>query len=314
MEIRTYQPGDEAHQAAIYNEAAAALPRFKPATVDEVTRRCRARDFDPATRFYAVVHGRPVGYATFQPIGRVSFPWCRPGYEEAAEPLFQSVLEAIKARGLTTALAAYRADWPAQRDFFLAHGFRQTREMVNYFLDLAGMPTRPSRPTYAVTPLREDDVPAIFDFGRAVVRSRSPEELARHLFKNPYFQPQDVFVLRGRDGDAPLAVGLFIAHPGYGDPRQVDPFMPCFRLGAFGTEGMTTKRLNGMFSLLTREQRNPSPYALDLLGHAATLLEESGATTLAAQVPSDAAHLVRFYTSFFRRQGSFPVFERDLGQ
>jgi hypothetical protein len=314
VNIRTYQPGDEAHQVAIYNEAGAALPRFKPATVDELTRRCRARDFDPATRFYAVANDRPVGYAAFHANGRVSFPWCRPGHEEVAEPLFQSVLGAMKARGLTTAVAAYRGDWPAQQDFFLGHGFRQTREMINCFLDLAGMPTRPSRPTYAITPLRREDVPAIFDFGRSVVRSQSPEELANHLFKNPYFQPEDLFVLRGRDDDTPLAVGLFISHPGYGDPKQVDPFMPCFRLGAFGTEGMQTKRLNGLFSLLTREQRNPSPYALNLLGHAASLLEESGSTTLAAQVPSDAGHLVRFYTSFFRRQGSFPVFEMALGQ
>ena len=314
MDIRTYQPGDEAHQVAIYNEAATALSRFKPATVDEVTRRCRARDFDPATRFYAVVNGRPVGYATFHVNGRVSFPWCLRGHEEAAEPLFQSVLEAMKARGMTAALAAYRADWPAQRDFFLGRGFQLAREMINYFLDLTGMPTRPSRRVYPITPLQRDDIPAIFDFGRPVVRSRSPEELADHLFKNPYFQPEDVFVLRNREDDAPLAVGLFITHAGYADPKQVDPFMPCFRLGAFGTEGMQTKRVNGMFSLLTREQRTMSPYALDLMGHAATLLEESGHLSLAAQVPSDADHLVRFYSSFFRRQGSFPVFELAIRQ
>ena len=39
MTIRTFQPGDEATQVAIYNEAAAALPRFKPATAVEVQRR-----------------------------------------------------------------------------------------------------------------------------------------------------------------------------------------------------------------------------------------------------------------------------------
>lgn len=312
MNIRNYQPGDEAHQVAIYNEASATLPRFKPATVDEVARRCRSRAFDPATRFYAEVNGRPVGYATFHANGRVSYPWCRRGHEEAAEPLFQRVLEAMKARGMTSALAAYREDWPAPKEFFLHHGFHLAREMINYVLDLAGMPTQPSRRVYPITPLQRDDIPAIFDFGQSVVRSRSPEELAGHLFKNPYFQSEELFVLRNRDDEAPLAVGLFITHAGYGDPKQVDPFMPCFRLGAFGTEGMQTKRLNGMFSLLTREQHNASPHALDLMGYAATLLEESGYPCLAAQVPSDAAHLVRFYNSFFRRQGSFPVFEMSI--
>ncbi len=312
MKIRNYQPGDEAHQVAIYNEAAAELPRFKPATVDEVARRCRARDFDPTTRWYAEVDGRPVGYAVFHANGRVSFPWCRRGHEDAAEPLFQSVLEAMRARGLTSALAAYRADWPAPTEFFLGHGFHLAREMINYFLDLTGMPTRPSRRVYPITPLRREDIPAIFDFGRPVVRSRSAEELAKHLFRNPYFQPEELFVLRNREAEAPLAVGLFITHPGYADPKQVDPFMPCFRLGAFGTEGMQTKRINGMFSLLARDQHTMSSHALDLLGHAATLLEESSYISLAAQVPSDAAHLVRFYNSFFRRQGSFPVFETSL--
>jgi hypothetical protein len=311
VKIRNYQQGDEAYQVAIYNEAAGALPGFKPATVDEIARRCRARQFDPATRFLAEVDGRPVGYATFHANGRVSFPWCRQGHEDAAEPLFESVLEAMKARGLTSAFAAYRGDWPVQAEFFLRHGFHLAREMINYVLDLTGMPTRPSRRTYPITPLQRDDIPAIFDFGRSVVRSRSPEELAAHLFDNPYFQPEELFVLRSRD-ETPLGVGLFITHVGYADPKQVDPFMPCFRLGAFGTEGMQTKRINGMFSVLTRDQGSMSPHALDLMGHAATLLEESGHLSLAAQVPSDAGDLVRFYNRFFRRQGGFPVFERQL--
>ena len=33
----------------------------------------RAPDFDPATRFYAVANGRPVGYINYQLNGRISF-------------------------------------------------------------------------------------------------------------------------------------------------------------------------------------------------------------------------------------------------
>src|SRR5713101_7577577 len=62
VSIRCYEPGDENAQVAIYNEAAGPLPKFKPATLDEVRRRCRAADFDPSTRFYAVEGDRPVGY------------------------------------------------------------------------------------------------------------------------------------------------------------------------------------------------------------------------------------------------------------
>jgi hypothetical protein len=88
--------------------------------------------------------------------------------------------------------------------------------------------------------------------------------------------------------------------------------MPCFRLGAFGTEGMDCKRVNGLFSFLCRSGREVSAMALDLMGHAAFRLEETSTAWLGAQVPSDVPHLLRFYQQHFRRQGSFPVFEKTL--
>src|SRR5690348_15345284 len=100
MTIRTFAAGDDAAQVSIYNEAAGSLPKFKPATLDEIRRRCRAADFDPTTRLFALADGRPVGYATFLANGRVSYPWCRKGHEARAEPLFEAVLAAMKQRGL----------------------------------------------------------------------------------------------------------------------------------------------------------------------------------------------------------------------
>src|SRR5437660_2159713 len=90
MKIRTFIPGDDAAQVGVFNEAAAALPKFKPATLDEVRRRCHAPDFDPATRFYAEENGLVVGYATFQTTGRVSYPWTRAGHEKVIQPLFDA--------------------------------------------------------------------------------------------------------------------------------------------------------------------------------------------------------------------------------
>ena len=81
MTIRTFTAGDDAAQVGIYNEAAADLPKFKAVTLDELRGRLRGPDFDPATRFFAVENGRPVGYAAFHANGRVSFPWCRKGRE-----------------------------------------------------------------------------------------------------------------------------------------------------------------------------------------------------------------------------------------
>ena len=125
MTIRTFQTGDEIAQVSMYTEAAAELPKFKPATIDEIRRRLRGADFDPKTRLYALSGGKPVGYVTFAASGRVSFPWCRKGHEAHAGPLLQAALDALRGRGLSTAWAAYRADWPEQLAFFGSHGFAQ---------------------------------------------------------------------------------------------------------------------------------------------------------------------------------------------
>jgi hypothetical protein len=312
MTIRTFQPGDDVAQVSIYNEAAGELPRFKPATLDEVRRRCRDADFDPGTRFYAVADGRPVAYATFQHNGRVSFPWCRKGHEAFAGPLLERVLEAMRQRDMHRAFAAYRGDWPAQRDFFLSNGFAQTREMVNYVLDLVEMPTPAARTGPGMSPLTPADLPAVLELGAGVLRVNDLARLEAVLFRNPYFGPESLFALRGRDGNRPVAVGLLVTQPDYANPKQVDASMPCFRLGAFGSEGLSVKRINGMFSFLAPNNPDLLPHALDLLSYATQKLETTDVETFAAQAPSDAPHLTRFYKSLFRRQGSFPVFERDL--
>jgi hypothetical protein len=108
------------------------------------------------------------------------------------------------------------------------------------------------------------------------------------------------------------AAGVLVLNKTFADPTQLDPSMPCFRLGAFGTEGMQTKRINGMFSYITREDSNCTQNAVRLLEFAAERLEEAGFDTLAAQVPSDAPHLFRFYKQQFQRQGAFPVLEKSL--
>jgi hypothetical protein len=310
--IRAYAPGDDAAQVSIFNEAAADLPRFKPATLDEVRRRGRDPSFDPEARFVAVVDGRPMAYATYQTNGRVSFPWSRKGHEALADPLFARVLEHMKERGHTRAFAAYRGDWPQQQRFFERHGFQVRREVVGFVLDMADMPTPPARPSSAVGPLRPEDVPAVLALGAGVLRLGDAAALEKYLFHNPYFPPKALFAVRARADGAPLAVGVIIANPAYTDPTQTDAGMPCFRLGAFGTEGLTTKRINGLFSLLAPAGRDVNPMGLDLLGYAAFQLEETDVATFGAQVPSDAAHLLRFYTQYFRRQGSFPVLERAL--
>jgi hypothetical protein len=310
MHIRTYQTGDEIAQTDIYNETAADLPRFKPATVEEVRRRCQAPEFDPATRLYAEEGGRVVAYAVFHDNGRVSYPWCRPGNELAAEPLFARALGALRQRGARRAFAAYRADWPAQQEFFARHDFQHARDMINLLLEVHDAPTRADR-AVAVSSLRREDVSAVRGLAPGVLRVQGDEELERHWFDNPYFGPDALFAVRPSPDRAPTAVGIFIQNPAYANPRLVDPGMPCFRLGAFGTEGMQVKRINGLFSVFAGPENTTT--ASPLFDHVLCRVERGTATAVAAQVPSDAPHLEPFYRAKgFRRQGSFPVLERKL--
>ena len=312
MTIRTFTTGDDATQVSIYNEAAADLPKFKPVTLDELRRRLRGPDFDPTTRFFAVEGGRPVGYAAFHRNGRVSFPWCRKGREEWADPLLEAVLQAMRARGLSTAFAAYRVDWPVQRDFFLAHGFTLAREMINFVMELVDMPTPSARPTVVIEPMTAADAPAVLSMAPKAFGVHDAADLERHLLHNPYFPPGSAQVLRSRSDSAPIGLSILVENPAYANPREVDALAPCFRLGAVGTEKMQTKRVNGMFSFAAAEGRDITPIALDLLGQATLRLHDTDVSTLAAQVASDAPQLLRFYQQYFRRQGSFPIYQLSL--
>jgi hypothetical protein len=312
MNIRTFQPGDDSAQVAIYNEAAADLPKFKPATLDEVRRRCAAADFDPTTRLYAVEGGRVVGYTTFSASGRVGFPWCRRGFEQHAEPLFAALLDAMRQRRILRAWAAYRGDWLGVAEFLGKHEFAPRRKMLNYVLDLVELPTPSGRGGLPTSELTPADLPALLTMVPGLLRVGTPAELEAQLFRNPYFSSNSIYALRDRSTGSPLAVAVLIHNPDYADPKAIDANMPCFRLGVWGTEGLTHKRINGVFSVLVPDNRDAGRLALELLTTAANRLDETDIGTLAAQVPDDQAHLVRFYKQYFRAQGSFPLYERDL--
>ena len=182
--------------------------------------------------------------------------------------------------------------------------------MVNYQIDFHDLPTTLGGINPSISPARPEEVEQIFALNPLALRVSSPAALAEHLFRNPYFPPEALFVLHSRQTNVPLALGLLITEAAYADPKAVDPAMPCFRLGAFGTEMMTAKRIRGLFSFLARPEASLPSLAMDLLNYAVQRLEEgSPLSCLAAQVASDAPGLQSFYDRHFRKQGSFPVFE-----
>lgn len=310
--IRTFQPGDEVTQAGLFNVAANALPGFKPATGDDVRRRTRGRAFDPTARFYAEEGGQVVGYCVLEPDqGRVSYPWCKKGHEAVAGPLLDAAVRAARDRGLTRVFAAYRRDWEPVLRFLADRGFAHARDVINYWADPLDLPTQVLRSRLPISRLTREDLPAVAAMGRGVVRLPD-EKLAAYFFANPHFPAEAYFALRDPGTGAPTAVGIGLEVSTYADVRKVDPLAPCFRLGAFGTEGLNAKRVNGLFSFLVANPADALAAGSALLTEASQEMTEGSAAALAAQCPSDAPHLVGFYARYFREHGRFPVMEKEL--
>lgn len=311
VNIRTFQPGDEVAQAALFNVAAYALPGFKPATADEVRKRTRGRGFDPGARFYAEAGGQVVGYCMLEPEQRrIGHPWCKKGHEAVAGPLFDAALQAARDRGLTAVFAAYRRDWHPVLQFFADRGFAAARDVINYWADPVDLPTLVNRSRLPIDRLQRADVPALAAMGKGLIRLPA-ERLENYLFANPYFPAEAFLVLRGPDG-APKAVGVGLESGTYADVKKVDPLAPCFRLGAFGTEGLNTKRVNGLFSFVVANPQEALTAGLALLSEASQEMTDGTVTALAAQCPSDVPHLANFYARYFKEQGRFPVLEKQL--
>lgn len=312
MNIRTFQPGDEVTQAGLFNVAAFALPGFKPATADEVRKRTRGRGFDPTARFYAEEAGDVVGYCTLEPEqGRISYPWCKKGHESAAEPLFKAAVQSARDRGLTKLFAAYRRDWDSVLKFLTDNGFANARDVINYWADPVDLPTLVNRTRLPIDRLRREDIPTLAQMGRGLIRLPA-EKLESYYFSNPYFPAEAFLVLRDRNNEKPLAIGVGLESGIYADVKKIDPLAPCFRLGAFGTEGLNTKRVNGLFSYVVAEPQQALTAGLALLSEASQEMTDGTVTALAAQCPSDVPHLVAFYNRYFKEHGRFPVLERVL--
>lgn len=308
--IRTYERGDEEAQVAVYNLAASNLPAFKPAKTEEQARRVRAPGFRPDSRLYFTVHGRMVGYISGHEDGRISYPWTLPGYENCREPLLEAMLGQLWRRGVTKVYAAYRSDWEGVLGFLQKHRFRKTREMLNYKQHLSDLPTTVLRRGLNVTPIRKEDLPDLEKRVPNLLRL-SGAELEKYLFNNPCFSAESLFVMRKVDG-TPMGYGMLIHDDQFDDVNRLDASMPCFRLGAFGTEATSAKRVNALFSFVVEATKDANSIGMDLMWFATRRLDDSDIETMAAQVPSDVPHLVGFYENYFRRQGGFPVLELDL--
>jgi len=311
MPIRSYQTGDEHAQARIYNAAAGSLPGFKPATADEIARRDQPADPDPGSRYFATANGDVVGYAVFGANGRVSYPWCLPGSEAAREPLLDTVLVEMRKRGLPEAWAAYRGDWSPVLDFLRQHDFTDIRTMINYVADVARLPPQNLLPSNRlIAPLEPEELPQLIALAPDLFRNVDARKLERFYWHHPFYNfPESLFALKDTAGGAILGVYLLVVSDRFADPTKIDAAMPCFRLGAFGTECERHKRVNGLFSCVFVDEPEGK---LLLTASLFSQASRSGLTHVAAQAPSDAVALCAWYDLYFQRQGSFPILSRRL--
>ena len=311
MTIRTYQPGDEQAQAEIYNAAVSSLPGFKPASAAEITRRYHGADPDSGSRFYAIENGHVVGYAVFGANGRISAPWCLPGAEACRQPLLATVLSEMHTRGLREAWAAYRGDWSPVLDLLRQRGFVDKHTMINYVVDVSRLPAPAELPaTRQIEPLKPDDLPHVIALDSSLFADMSTQEIEQFYWHNPFYNFRDsLFALKDRERDQVVGAFLTVVCDRFADPTKIDSAMPCFRLGAFGTERERHKRVNGLFSCVFAKEAEGDlllSQARALLGRVPSL------THMAAQAPSDAVSLCGWYDRFFDRQGSFPILSRRL--
>jgi hypothetical protein len=311
MPIRSYQTGDEHAQSEIYNGVASSLPGFKPSTAAEIARRYSGADPDPGSRYFGVENGEVVGYAVFGPNGRISYPWCLPGAEAYREPLLETLLAEMRNRGLNEAWAAYRGDWSPVLDFLREHGFTEKRTMINYVAELSRLPAPERLPSNRlIEPLKREDLRQLITLGPGLFADIDEQALERFYWSNAFYGfPESLFALK--DGERGKLVGAFllVVNDRFADPTKIDSAMPCFRLGAFGTERERHKRVTGLFSCVFADQAQGEA----LLSSALTSLGgQSPLSHFAAQAPSDAGSLCEWYDRLFQRQGSFPILSRRL--
>ena len=144
--------------------------------------------------------------------------------------------------------------------------------------------------------------------GQGLIRLPA-DQLEAYFFSNPYFPAEAFLVMEERSGGPAAAIGVGLESATWPDAKKVDALAPCFRLGAFGTEGLNAKRVNGLFSFVVAKPEHTLPAGLALLHEASQEMTEGTVSSICAQCPTDVPHLLNFYSRYFREQGRFPVYE-----
>ena len=143
-----------------------------------------------------------------------------------------------------------------------------------------------------------------------VYADEEPGMIERFYGESPFHDfSTSLVALLDRASGSIRGIGLMVVNDRFADPTKIDAAMPCFRLGAFGTERERHKRVNGVFSVVFTDEADGE---LLLSWLVETRARPAGLHHIAAQASSDAPGLCALYDRFFRRQGGFPIVSRRL--
>src|SRR5262249_42473212 len=154
----------------------------------------------------------------------------------------------MKGRGFTAAWATYRTDWPPVLNYLRRHGFAEIRSMINYVAETSSFSVLDQLPpTRLVTKLKRDELPDLAKLMRARLGKLDVETLGRYFWENSFYAFADHLLALKEAGSGNVrGISLLVVDDRFADPTKIDPSMPCFRLGAFGTENQRHKRVNGL--------------------------------------------------------------------
>ena len=314
MTIRTFQAGDDAAQGRIYNEAAGRPAAVQARDAGRAAPPARGPDFDPGTRFFAW-RGRPARRLRHVPRQRPRQLPLVPQGPRGGAPSRSSRPSSTRCAGaaIAGAFAAYRADWPAaarvlRRPRLRARRARWSiRHRHRRHADAVG-------PLAShITPLTPADVPAVLRPGRA---SCAADDRRRARGSTSSTTPTS---RRRRCSCCAAAAATSRRRRGAG--RRVAGATPTpagrSRHALLPPRGVRHRGADPSASTACSASSPPTRAtcrrcALDLLGHATQRLQDTEVETLAAQVPSDAPHLLRFYKRSSAGRGVSRVFERPL--
>ncbi len=188
-------------------------------------------------------------------------------------------------RGLAEAWAAYRGDWFPVLDFLREHNFIEKRTMINYAAELSRLPTPERLPSNRlIEPLKQEDLPQLIALEPRLFADVDGKDLERFYWNNPFYDfPESLFALKDRATGKVLGAFLLVVSERFADPTKIDAAMPCFRLGAFGTERERHKRVSGLFSCVFADRGRGRSVALlgaRVAGRAITTVTSRGPSSV----------------------------------